>query len=173
MKEREDICQDDIDEKEKARQRSLDDSHANETIQPSKPGEPVAIISNEQRVQQAIDQPSSASESDLCAAALDYAGRGWPVLPLHTVLSGACSCSKGKDCKSIGKHPRTQKGLKEASADKDLVQRWWAKWPNANVGILTGPESNLAVLDVDPRHGSMESKIALWLRRSRSILSRL
>ena len=30
---------------------------------------------------------------------------------------------------------------------------WWHRWPDANVGIRTGAESSLVVLDVDPRHG--------------------
>ena len=30
---------------------------------------------------------------------------------------------------------------------------WWSRWKRANVGILTGERSGLAVLDVDPRNG--------------------
>ena len=40
--------------------------------------------------------------------ALEYAGYGWHVIPLHSRLSdGACSCPNGKKCgNSTGKHPR-------------------------------------------------------------------
>ena len=31
----------------------------------------------------------------------------------------------------------------------DELQEWWGKWPDANVGIVTGPVSNLLVVDVD------------------------
>lgn len=37
------------------------------------------------------------------------------------------------------------------------VGAWFARWPNANVGIVTGAVSGLVVMDVDPRHGGNES----------------
>ena len=93
-------------------------------------------------------------------AALAYAARGWAVLPLHTPLAQGCSC--GQDCgTSAGKHPRTAHGLNEASRDPDRIWRWWRRWPTANVGIRTGSESGLVVLDVDARHGGEESLAAL------------
>lgn len=90
--------------------------------------------------------------SDLLQAAVTYASRGWPVLPLHTPHEGACSCGKA-NCRSIGKHPRLANGLKGASTDEATIRAWWARWPDANVGILTGPESGVVVVDVDSRHG--------------------
>lgn len=86
-------------------------------------------------------------------AALAYGKRGWSVLPLHGIRSdGTCTCSK-PDCKSPGKHPRTPNGLNDASKDPQRVNAWWRRWPHANIGIRTGRESGLVVLDVDPRHG--------------------
>lgn len=85
-------------------------------------------------------------------SALSFVERRWPVLPLHTPLSfNQCSCNK-KDCRSIGKHPRTFNGLKDASVDPDMIQWWWRQWPQANIGIVTGSQSKLVVIDVDPRH---------------------
>lgn len=92
--------------------------------------------------------------------ALGYAARGWAVLPVHTPLLHGCSC--GQDCgPSAGKHPRTAHGLKEASCNPDRIWRWWRRWPDANIGIRTGRESGLAVLDVDVRHGGDESLAVL------------
>jgi hypothetical protein len=34
---------------------------------------------------------------------------------------------------------------------------WWHRWPDANVGVRTGAESGLVVLDIDPRHGGDET----------------
>jgi hypothetical protein len=89
----------------------------------------------------------------LLAAALDYAARGWYVLPLHDVTAGNCSCARRERCKTPGKHPRLDKWPERASVDPELIAGWWSGWPSANVGILTGRRSNLVVLDVDPRHG--------------------
>lgn len=47
-------------------------------------------------------------------------------------------------------------GLKDATLDTAIIERWWKGWPEANVGVATGP-SRLAVLDIDPRHGGDES----------------
>lgn len=90
-------------------------------------------------------------------AALQYAAKGWPVLPLHSpTVDGRCSCDKAA-CPNPGKHPRTPHGLTDATVDKATIRRWWRSWPTANVGLLTGERSGLVVLDVDPRHGGDEA----------------
>ena len=89
-------------------------------------------------------------------AALAYADLGWHVFPCHTPRpAGGCSCRK-RDCGSIGKHPRTLKGFKDATTDLATIRAWWEMWPDANVGIACGA-SGLVVLDIDPRHGGDES----------------
>jgi len=62
------------------------------------------------------------------------------VFPLHDVESGVCSCPKAERCgKDSGKHPRVTAWQKEATNDLDkVINRWWKKWPNANIGIPTG-----------------------------------
>ena len=47
------------------------------------------------------------------------------------------------------------------AAGPEQVQRWWRRWPDANVGVVTGAVSGLVVLDVDPRHGGGDSLAAL------------
>lgn len=84
--------------------------------------------------------------------ALAYAKRGWPVFPLHTPTpSGSCSC--GNPCGNPGKHPRTRNGFKQATTDEETIRRWWAQFPDANIGIATGERSGLLVVDVDPKNG--------------------
>ena len=83
------------------------------------------------------------------AAALRYAGWGWKVLPLHSSLPGGCSCGDPA-CSSPGKHPCTRHGVHEASHRYEQIERWWTRWPQANVGILTG---RLVVLDLDGKTG--------------------
>jgi hypothetical protein len=85
----------------------------------------------------------------LLGDALQFAARKWFVLPLNTPQSGGCSCQQ-EDC-AIGKHPRTRHGSADATDDKDQIRAWWERWPDANIGIATGPASGLVVLDIDDR----------------------
>ncbi len=80
----------------------------------------------------------------LLEAALQYASRGWPVLPLHT-WTGRCSCGDGQ-CDSPAKHPRTGHGLTDASTDPAVIRDWWQRWPDSNVGVRC---DQLVVLDLD------------------------
>ena len=84
--------------------------------------------------------------------ALNYAGRGWKVFPLHSIINGKCSC--GRSCASPGKHPRVKGGFKAATADIAQVTAWWSKWPQANIGIATG--GGLTVVDLDGPEGAAE-----------------
>jgi GTPase SAR1 family protein len=95
-------------------------------------------------------------ENPRLVTALAYAGIGWQVIPLHwpKIGLGGTSCSCGKaECGSVGKHPLTPNGLKNASTDGVVIREWWRRYPAANVGIVTGAASGIVVLDVDPRHG--------------------
>ena len=83
---------------------------------------------------------------NLLDAALKYAESGFAVLPLHTIRDGGCSCSN-INCRSAGKHPLLPHGLKEASTDEYTIRGWFAKWPDANIGLRMG-EAVVAV-DVD------------------------
>jgi putative DNA primase/helicase len=77
----------------------------------------------------------------LCKAALEYASRGWWVLPL----------------KPKGKAPLLRRGFLDASNDARRISGWWKRWPNANVGIVPGP-SGLLVVDIDGPDASTEAK---------------
>ena len=94
----------------------------------------------------------TTSSSPCLEAALKYSELGWPVFPCYTIVDGKCSCG-AKDCNSPGKHPRTSNGLKDASTDPDVIKNWWNKCPDANIAVVTGPTSGLAVLDIDIKSG--------------------
>jgi len=82
---------------------------------------------------------------------------GWRVLPLHAATEGGeCTCGRS-ECGSVAKHPRTLNGVNGATTGPTTIAKWWHRWPEGNVGIATGPESGLVVLDVDPRHGGDEA----------------
>jgi hypothetical protein len=40
-----------------------------------------------------------------------------------------------------------------ATTDEAQLREWWARWPDANPGIICGPESGILILDVDKRNG--------------------
>src|SRR4051794_7912570 len=90
---------------------------------------------------------------DLLNAALDYAARGWPVLPLWEPRGvGVCACGAG--CQRVGKHPRTAHGVGDATTDPEQIRAWWQEWPTTNIGIATGRASGLLVVDVDGPHAA-------------------
>ena len=83
--------------------------------------------------------------------ALLYADEGFRVLPLHSLRSpGCCSCGSAQ-CGSVAKHPRTFKGVKDATSQPEQVREWWRLYPDANIGIATG--QGMLVIDIDPKHG--------------------
>src|ERR1700683_4275215 len=87
--------------------------------------------------------------------ALAYASLGWQVCPCHSIgKDGRSTCGDAK-CKSPGKHPRTLRGRNDATTDRKIIKAWWREWPDANIGIATGSESGLAVLDCDDHKGGI------------------
>jgi len=74
--------------------------------------------------------------SDLTAVALFHAGMGTRVVPLRPG----------------GKEPLLTGWPERATCDREQVEAWWDKWPDANVGgVLAGTDR--VVLDVDCRDG--------------------
>jgi hypothetical protein len=91
--------------------------------------------------------------------ALHYASLGIPVLPLHYItIDDSCSCGEAKPCKK-GKHPfgrLVPHGLTDASTDEDTIRQWF-DGKRYNIGICTGTESRIFVLDRDDRDGGDQS----------------
>lgn len=68
-------------------------------------------------------------------AALAYAKIGLPVFP----------------CK--GKQPLTPRGFKDATIDPAIIDSWWTSFPDAQIGIPTGPPSQIIAIDCDGEKG--------------------
>lgn len=86
--------------------------------------------------------------------ALSYAKRGFKIVMLHGINeAGNCTCSKGDNCKSSGKHPIYSNWAKKASTSEEEIIAEYKKHPHANIGFATG--DNYFVLDID--HGGYES----------------
>jgi hypothetical protein len=73
--------------------------------------------------------------------ALIYAQWGWRVVPI----------------KPGTKRPALDDWVKRATTDAGLISDWWQAHPDHGVGIVTGEQSGIWVLDVDPDHGGDDS----------------
>jgi hypothetical protein len=113
----------------------------------------------------------SRPSSQLRDAALGYASRGIPVLPLHyplphrsdlqpvggddqPALRTGCSC-RDPGCSQPAKHPLgslVPHGVKDATTNRARVLAWWTRHPQANIGLATG--HTFDVLDVDGPQGA-------------------
>lgn len=71
--------------------------------------------------------------ASLLDEALALAARGWAVFP----------------CVPGDKVPRIKKGFLGASRTPSVLRRWWKSWPDANIGVATGPASGFWALDID------------------------
>ena len=86
--------------------------------------------------------PSSDAALDW---ALAYAAAGMAVFPLKADGS-----------------PLTERGFKQASTDAEQIQRWWKRWPHAEIGWAV--PAGVVVVDLDEKNG----KRGLGSRRKRS-----
>jgi hypothetical protein len=82
------------------------------------------------------------------ATALLYAKAGLPVVPLHGLKNGGCTCDN-EDCEQPGRHPR----IKHPTANHALIKKYWTKWPKAKIGVVLGAESGVLALVVDGSAG--------------------
>ena len=78
-----------------------------------------------------------AKQPTIVNAAFEYARRGWRVVPLN------------------GKIPLIKEWTSSASTDIDIIAAWFHEYPDANIGIATGEQSGIFVLDVDGDEGEV------------------
>jgi hypothetical protein len=74
----------------------------------------------------------------LLEAAISYRRRGWSVMPISPTTK--TPLIKWKD-------------LQTRLPDEEEIHQWWEEFPAANIGLITGRISGLAVIDVDPERG--------------------
>lgn len=120
------------------------------------PANPITL--NPSRTRLIADRPRAPGRCILCrmlapedptdplSAALGYRALGWAPLPVVP----------------RGKRPLVPWSLLQDRLPSEAeIRTWFATWPKANVGIVTGRVSGLVVLDVDPAHGGTGSFAAL------------
>jgi Bifunctional DNA primase/polymerase, N-terminal len=95
---------------------------------------------------------TSNRSTNLKSTALLYASAGLYVVPLHGVVNGRCTCGDDK-CIQPGGHPRTKHGLANATTNRGVVEKMWAKWPKAKIGIALGARCKLLAVVADHATG--------------------
>jgi len=75
---------------------------------------------------------SSSARFGNLHAAIRYAELGYEVLP---VVAGA-------------KNPLTEHGVRDATLDTKIIESWWTRWPNANIGVSA---AGLVIIDIDSK----------------------
>jgi hypothetical protein len=89
------------------------------------------------------------ADEEILASALAYRRRGWSVVPVEP----------------RGKRPLVRwEAFQKEAASEQQIRDWLRRWPDANLGIVTGAVSGIVVLDVDPRHDGEESLFELTHR---------
>ena len=85
------------------------------------------------------------SRNFMCRVALRYAEIGWRVFPVRQ-----------------DKTPMLKGGCHAGTTDRKQIKLWWhINSGDMAVGISTGPESGIWVMDIDPRHGGDQSLATL------------
>jgi hypothetical protein len=74
------------------------------------------------------------------AAALGYADGGWRVFPAHRTIKKSLKAARHSDGRRWG-----------ASRDRAEICADFNRWPRARIGIVTGAESGIVVIDRYPR----------------------
>lgn len=93
--------------------------------------------------------------------AQELIGLGWPVIPIYPwIPSEGCACPQGRDCQVPAKHPcfsgwRIEEN--QARTQDEIEHVWAPENPPWNVAIVTGEQSGVFVLDVDPDSGGTEA----------------
>jgi hypothetical protein len=85
-------------------------------------------------------------------AALLLTKAGAPVVPLHGLKNGRCTCGDAH-CARPGKHPRTKLDIADATFDPREIRGHWKKWPNAKIGIVMGWPGKLLALAAEGQAG--------------------
>lgn len=82
--------------------------------------------------------------------AIRYAEKGWHLVELHGVVDPeVCTCWKGKDCGTPGKHPVEKAWQTMATCDEDVIASWFEKDRPVNIGLLLGKKSGVIDVELD------------------------
>jgi hypothetical protein len=90
--------------------------------------------------------PAALDPAELHQAARAYCLLGWSVVP---------AAAEGKRALVAWRPWQSQ------APDLELIDKWWRRWPLANIAVITGRLSGVVVVDLDVRHGAERSLVDL------------
>ena len=89
-----------------------------------------------------IIESAAVAAPHALASALDYAAKGWHVFPVPPGTKKSHKAAKNSDGRKWG-----------ATTDAEEIRRDFNRWPEANLGIVTGPKSGFFVVECDTLEG--------------------
>ncbi|WP_344448813.1 bifunctional DNA primase/polymerase [Actinocorallia aurantiaca] len=95
---------------------------------------------NQQAKEQRAREQRAAAGERLVEAAREYAARGWATVTGASAPAAgdrACSCDR-IGCPDPGAHPVSTGWARQATTDRETLDRWWERTPDANVILPTG-----------------------------------
>lgn len=96
-------------------------------------------------------QSTSLALPERTIMALGFVERGWRIVPCAGVRrDGRCTCRRAS-CSRPGKHPVSTGWQAAATTDPGVIRQMTAK--PGNIGIATGVQSGIVVIDVDGADG--------------------
>lgn len=126
-----------------------------------------ATVPPDTRYRMTLATDRISTKSACLAAALSYAALDLKVFPLtakKTPTANCWRCKPGAGCPGRMEclcPASTCHGFYAATTDLVMINRWWTRHPDWQLGIRTGAESGLVVLDVDLDKGRLDTLIGL------------
>lgn len=102
-----------------------------------------------------------AETSSPLTLALSYNDQGLPVFPCRSHAEENVDQATGEIITLGEKTPLTPNGFKGATVNRPLIQRMWARFPDAAVGLPTGEKTGFFALDIDNKPGGANGFV--WL----------
>lgn len=121
---------------------------------------------------------SAGPNRSMLDEALEYLSLGYPIFPVCTPLMGK-HFHRDRDRRQDVECPPEKHGktpmvpwreYQERLPARQQVEQWWIRWPNANIGMVTGVLSGVVVLDCDSSEarqlamdrGGLDKTPAVW-----------
>jgi hypothetical protein len=91
------------------------------------------------------DRPRLVIDNAIRDQALRYASNGWPIFPVPIGTKASHKSAEHSNGQPWG-----------STTDADEIRRNFKRWPNANVGVVTGEVSGIFVVETDTAEGHGE-----------------